>query len=114
MRFYARLVAALKLLFTVAPRASENDRLFELMERQHQQTLEVLISANATAAKMADASRAQAENFTAYLELFKVKDAPAHRALTDADEYGEELKRAGFPVDGSQEDQLAWVLRMSE
>jgi hypothetical protein len=115
--FYARLVAALKLLFAptpAVPQISERQELMQFLATQQAQILEVVRSTNETAAKMADASKAQAENFSSYLNLFKVNDAPAHRAMDDAAEYEEELKRQGFPVDGSQEDQLAWVLKMSE
>lgn len=116
MGFYARLVAAFKLLFgrPLATPRDERAELVALLAAQHAQILEVVRSTNGVAAKMADASKAQAENFTAYLELFKVSEAPAHRAMTDADEHREELVRSGFPVEGSQEDQLAWVLKMSE
>jgi hypothetical protein len=88
--------------------------ILELMREQHAQILAVVRASNETAAKMAEATRAQAESFTAYLALFKVSEPPASRAMRDEDEYREELARSGFPVDADQEAQLKWVLAQTE
>jgi hypothetical protein len=102
--------------FRLAAEAARADRqaMLEVLKLQHQESLEAMRSINETAGKMADASKAQAESFTAYLSLFKVSSPPESRVMRDADEYQEQLRRDGFPVDADQPTQLEWVLAQGE
>jgi hypothetical protein len=93
---------------------AEREVLLSVLETQHEQSMNAIRSINETAAKMAEASKAQAESFTAYLNLFKVQSAPESRVMRDEDEYKEELRRSGFPVDASPEEQARWVLSQTE
>jgi hypothetical protein len=62
----------------------------------------------------ADASKAQSDAFNAFLQSFQVASAPVARTMRDEDEHRSELARKGFPVGGSPEAQLQWVLKNSD
>ena len=60
--------------------------------------------------KLADATAAQSEAFKSHLALFSVSEPPTSRTIRDIDEYQSELQRSGFPTNGTEEEQLTWVL----
>lgn len=64
--------------------------------------------------KMSDATIAQANALNEYFALFKVATPPVSRTMRDQDEWEMELNRRGFPINGTPEEQGAWVLSQTE
>jgi hypothetical protein len=101
--------------FRAAEIAAKADRevMLATLAQQHEQNLAALNAMQTTAGKMADAAKAQAESFTAYLSLFKVSTPPESRVHRDQELYEQELRDSGFPVDAPPEQQAEWVLRQT-
>jgi hypothetical protein len=74
---------------------------------------ETLRSVHQMVEHQADANRAQSEAFNTFLQSFQVASSPVARTMRDEDEHRAELERKGFPVHGSPEAQLQWVLKES-
>lgn len=88
---------------------AEPDPMLAIVAQQTEVMKQMLL----TVQEMTAATRAQAESFSSYLSLFKVSEAPTSRTVRDKDEYTSELVRQGFPLHGTDEEQLRWVYEQS-
>lgn len=87
------------------------DRLVELLVKVLEQNNETQRAFLETTTRIADAAKQQGEVLSQYLNLFK--SPAANRTWTSAQgaekEMREELENAGYPVNGTVEEQAAWL-----
>jgi hypothetical protein len=63
---------------------------------------------------MSAAQMEQSKALSQWLGLFKTNQSPSSHTVREEDEWERELIRAGYPIQGTPEDQGQWVLAQSE
>lgn len=91
-------------------RQAQEAALMRVMSEQQASMERILTAQSASNAEQAASISKMADAFSQYLQLFASADAPIARITRDEDEIRAELKRRGFPVDGTPEQQASWVL----
>lgn len=87
------------------------DRLVELLTKVLEQNNETQRAFLETTNRIADAARQQGEVLASYLDLFK-SPAPTKRWTANEaveQDMKDELVKAGYPADGTIEEQAAWL-----
>lgn len=90
---------------------SETDQLVRLLREQQASNERIINNVTNVVNEQAKATAAMAVSFSDYLSLFRVTAPPVDRRTTDEAESVKELKKKGYPVDGTVEEQLRFLFR---
>lgn len=90
---------------------SSADKLITLMREQQASNERIIAQVTQVVNTQAAATTAMAESFSNYLKLFQVQSPPERRVTPQEVEQREMLAAKGYPVDGSWEEQLRFLLK---
>lgn len=93
------------------PFKRREDQLIKLLTKMTEQQAENQRAFLDTTNRFAEAAKQQGEVLSKYLDLFKTPAEPRRWTgqQTADQEMKEALKREGYPVDGTEEEQAKWL-----